>query len=85
MEADAPIACLLSGGVDSSLVARAAMRHTTRLTTICMRMPDERYDESRHAAEAAKSIGSNHLTVDTEAHPAEDLVYLVQTLGHPFR
>lgn len=84
MEADVPLACFLSGGIDSSLVALAARRAAGRLTTVCVRMPDARYDESPHAELAAAAIGSDHVTVDANADPAADLLLLIGSLGLPF-
>ncbi len=84
LEADVPIGCLLSGGVDSSVVAALASRHVAELTTICVRMPVARYDESAYADEVARAIGSRHQVVDVSSKPAEDLVRLTSILGLPF-
>lgn len=86
LEADAPLGCFLSGGIDSSLVALHAHRALGNLTTLCVRMNDPRYDESAHARQAGKIIGSRHVEVDitSSMHPAEDLVHLIETLGLPF-
>ncbi len=84
LDADVPIACLLSGGVDSSLIAFLASRERGHLRTICVRMPHARYDESEFALVAARSIGSTHQTLDVHAEPAVDLVRLIQTIGTPF-
>ncbi len=84
LEADVPIGCFLSGGVDSSLVALYAAQRLPGITTITMRIPDERFDESRYAERVAEIIGSDHITVDVAPTPAEDLVEIIQTLGLPF-
>ncbi|MFG0241514.1 MAG: asparagine synthase (glutamine-hydrolyzing) [Phycisphaerales bacterium JB054] len=84
LEADVPLGCLLSGGVDSSLIAANAARHLKELTTICVRMPDPQYDESHHAQAAASHIGTRHIVVDADPNPAEDLQLLIQSLGLPF-
>jgi asparagine synthase (glutamine-hydrolysing) len=84
LEADVPLGCFLSGGVDSSLIASAARRQAGRLSTICIRMPDQRYDESAYAEQVARVIGSQHITVDADASPAADLVRLIETMGLPF-
>jgi asparagine synthase (glutamine-hydrolysing) len=60
------------------------MRAAGKLTTICVRMPDERYDESRYASQVAQLIGSRHHTVDVAADPASDLIALITQLGLPF-
>jgi asparagine synthase (glutamine-hydrolysing) len=84
LDADVPVACLLSGGVDSSLVASYAAAFCPGLTTICVRMPDPRLDESEHAQAVADSLGTHHLTVDAEPNAASDLVRLIEALGLPF-
>ncbi|MHC4947609.1 MAG: asparagine synthase (glutamine-hydrolyzing) [Planctomycetota bacterium] len=84
LEADVPLGCFLSGGIDSSLVARAALRHRPGLRTFGVRMPDPRYDESHHAERVAAHLGTDHTTLDVAADPAGDLVHLVGRLGQPF-
>lgn len=84
LEADVPLGCFLSGGVDSSLIAACAVRHVPDLRTFAVRMPDERYDESAHAQIAADHLGTKHTTLDVEMNPAEDLVHLIRLFGQPF-
>jgi len=84
LESDTPVACLLSGGVDSSLVSYYAQQHLGNATTVAVRMPDDRFDESHHAATAAAAIGSTHITVDCSPNAADDLVHLITQLGLPF-
>lgn len=84
LEADEPIACLLSGGIDSSLIAYHTRRHAGTVTTISVRMPDARYDESHHAERVAEIIGSVHHTVEIEPDPAGDLIRLIECMGLPF-
>jgi len=84
LEADVPLGCFLSGGVDSSLIAHFAKRHKPDLMTFSVRMPDPRYDESAHAEAVARHIGTNHHTLDVAMKPAEDLIHLINILGQPF-
>lgn len=84
LDADVPLACLLSGGVDSSLVALLA-RRAGPLTTVCVRMPDPRYDESVYAAEVARAIGATHVDVPARADDIPgDLERLIEQMGLPF-
>ena len=84
LEADVPLGCFLSGGVDSSLIARFAKDLKPDLRTFTVRMPDPRYDESKYAEDVAEQLGTDHATLDVEMDPAADLVHLVRTLGQPF-
>lgn len=87
LEADVPLACFLSGGIDSSLIASFASEtlaaRGSRLTTICVRMPEAGYDESPHAAAVAATLPVDHLTIDASATAADDLTSLIRTLGVP--
>lgn len=84
LEADVPLGCFLSGGVDSSLISYFAKKHKPDLRTFSVRMSDERYDESKHAERIAKELSTQHTTLEVHANPAADLVMLIKTLGQPF-
>jgi len=83
LEADVPLGCFLSGGVDSSLVAAIAHRALGSLSTFTVKMPDPEYDESRFAAQVATAIGTKHQTLECNARPAEDLMHLITQCGLP--
>ncbi|UCD75459.1 MAG: asparagine synthase (glutamine-hydrolyzing) [Phycisphaerales bacterium] len=84
MEADVPLGCFLSGGVDSSLIAHFARKHRLDLRTFSVKMPDPRYDESHHAEQVALHLATDHTTLECDPHPVEDLVHLIDILGQPF-
>jgi asparagine synthase (glutamine-hydrolysing) len=84
LEADVPLGCFLSGGVDSSLVAAFAKHVRTDVRTFTVRMPDIRYDESECAARAAAHLKTDHTTLTVSPKPADDLIKLVEKLGQPF-
>lgn len=84
LEADAPLACLLSGGVDSSLIAAHARLARPELKTFCVRMPDAAYDESRFAEAVAAHLRTDHVTLDCHPRPLEDLERLIGEMGVPF-
>lgn len=61
LQADVPIGCFLSGGVDSSIVSALATQHHQNIHTFSLGFKDEPYfDETKFAAQVAKHIGSNH-------------------------
>ncbi len=70
LDADVPLGCFLSGGIDSSLIAASAVAHHPDLRTYCVRMPDARYDESHLAAEVAEHLGTRHATLDVTGRNA---------------
>lgn len=84
LEADVPLGCFLSGGVDSSLIAHYAKKAAGTLRTFTVAMPEPRYDESAYAEAAARHLGTDHVPLACEVRPAEDLVRLVEGLGLPF-
>jgi asparagine synthase (glutamine-hydrolysing) len=83
LDADVPLGCFLSGGLDSSLVARFAHEERNDLQTFCVAMPDAKFDESEHAIAAAKIIGTRHTTLQCEPNAASDMVMLIEQLGLP--
>jgi asparagine synthase (glutamine-hydrolysing) len=61
MVADVPVGVFLSGGIDSSIVARvAADVAPSRLSTFSIGFDDRSFDESEYFAIVAKEIGSDH-------------------------
>ncbi|MHC4993754.1 MAG: asparagine synthase (glutamine-hydrolyzing) [Planctomycetota bacterium] len=88
LEADVPLGCFLSGGVDSSIIAAIAQqllaqRGASPLQTFSVAMPDARYDESHHARAAAEHIGAQHHQLTAEPDLENDLVRLTQLTGEP--
>ncbi len=90
LEADVPLGCFLSGGIDSTLIAALAQRTLQRLgkpplRTFSVRMPDARYDESAVAQETARMLGTEHHTLDATLSGDLDgeLRYLMASYGEP--
>ncbi len=88
LDADVPLGCFLSGGIDSALVAFFA-QHLLRqqgrtLQTFTMAMPDPAWDESAAAAETAAFLDTQHTTLTVEPKPVDDLARLIGRLGLPF-
>ena len=89
LEADVPLGCFLSGGIDSSLVAaiaqkQLALRGADRLRTYSMRMDDAEYDETPYALAVAGHIGSAHTVLDVKPDALfDDLDTLMAASGEP--
>ena len=84
LEADVPLGCFLSGGIDSSLIAAMAAKHLDGpLRTFSMAMDEPRYDESRYATEVAEHIGARHHTLRAGGAVMDDLAHLIGLHGEP--
>jgi asparagine synthase (glutamine-hydrolysing) len=87
LDADVPVGVLLSGGIDSGLIACFAAHHQRSfgfaLPAFTMRMPDPRYDESALARQLAEHVGATHHVVDCGDRAGEDLIALIERLGVP--
>jgi len=84
LEADVPVGCFLSGGIDSGLVAAFAREKAPNLEAFTVRMPDPRFDETDAAAATARHLGLRHTALHCDARPAEDVVDLIQSVGLPY-
>ena len=80
---DVPLGVLLSGGVDSSVVAACA-RRAGPVRTFSIRFDDPRYDEGEYAAAVAKHLGTAHHEFHVRPRAAEDLPKLAAVFGEPF-
>jgi len=80
-----PLGILLSGGVDSTLVAAlAAKNHLNKLNTYSVGFEDPQFDESGYAAQVARHLGTNHHQLIVKPDPELLLRTLAQTLDRPF-
>jgi asparagine synthase (glutamine-hydrolysing) len=84
--ADVPVGILLSGGLDSSLVAAAAARASHRpIRTFNVAFPDNpRFDESPHARMVARHLGSEHTELVGLPSSGEFLPELIRQYDEPF-
>jgi asparagine synthase (glutamine-hydrolysing) len=85
--ADVPIAALLSGGIDSSLVVAARQRATVGATTsFNVRFPDRGHDETAVARAVATHCGARHVTIDVEqpALTTDGILELLRHFDQPF-
>jgi asparagine synthase (glutamine-hydrolysing) len=81
--ADVPVGLLLSGGLDSSVIAALAARDT-RISTISMGFADSAVDERAFARTVARHVGSDHREVLIEHREVteglEDVVWYFDDL-----
>lgn len=83
--ADTPIAALLSGGLDSSVLAFELSRRSAQKPTCFTGMvAGDAYDESRYAVEVAESLKLPHVLVPLPAATSLDIIQRLTALrGHP--
>ena len=85
MVADVPIGAFLSGGIDSSLVARSAAKTTDRrLQTFTIDFCNQEFSERKFAAEVAAKINSEAIFRCIEAETIDQLPQLVEHFDEPF-
>lgn len=84
--ADVPVGVLLSGGVDSSVIAAAAARCKRDVRTFAVVHDDPAWDESEAARTVARHIGSHHTEIQMPGGglSEDELHALVAHHGDPF-
>lgn len=92
MEADVPMACFLSGGIDSTIIAGLMQRlarqsGSSRIKTISIGFQEANFDETAYAQTVARHIDSDHHVF--QVRPGDDVIETLQwlmryTLGEPF-
>ena len=84
LRSDVPLAVLLSGGLDSSLIASlAAAELDEPLRTFTVGFDDAAYDEREPARAVARAIGSEHRELLVETNVADDLPEIAARLEQP--
>lgn len=83
--ADVPVGVFLSSGLDSTCVAALAAQVTPHVKTFTVGFDEPSVDESDHAAEIARHLGTEHRTLAVSADAGLDLVDSIATAyGEPF-
>ncbi len=81
---DVPVGSLLSGGLDSSTVARLLTDQTEHpLHTFTIGFTNPRYDETQHADRVARALGTRHHRVTFDDRSFDSLPEVVRHLGTP--
>ena len=84
LRADVPWGAFLSGGVDSSTIVALMARHVAGpVKTFCIGFADPRFDESAHAAEAARRFGCDHTMEVAELNMLERWPQVLRHLDQP--
>lgn len=86
MVSDVPLGCLLSGGVDSTLITALAAKKTgaSRLQSFTAAFPGSCRDESSEASAVAKFLGTRHRTLPvSESQMLEDFLGILRRASEP--
>jgi asparagine synthase (glutamine-hydrolysing) len=84
LRSDVPLAVLLSGGLDSSLIASLAAPHVGEpLRTFTVGFADASLDERAPARAVAQAVGSQHEELVVETSIADDLPEIAAKLEEP--
>jgi asparagine synthase (glutamine-hydrolysing) len=81
--ADVPIGVLLSGGIDSSLVAAFASKEVTGLHTFSVATEDPALDERRYSGAVAKALGTIHKELEVRNDLRKSLTRIAAAMGEP--
>ena len=84
LESDVPIGILLSGGLDSCLVAAIAARQNPDLVAYTAQFASTQYDETPVAQSVAKWIGVKHQVVPIDSMESVNLKALGRQYDEPF-
>jgi asparagine synthase (glutamine-hydrolysing) len=83
--ADRPLGVLLSGGIDSTLIAsRLVEQSMTQFTTFTAAFPGADKDESRDAADTAHRLGLANVSIPIQEDLSVDFARIVADLDQPF-
>jgi asparagine synthase (glutamine-hydrolysing) len=83
LDADVPVGCFLSGGVDSAVVAAIASKFRPSVPVFTVRMPDPEFDESAAAAHTARALNLHHTILDCETNLLADLTSMIEKILLP--
>ncbi len=84
-EADVEIANFLSGGIDSSSIAKNLNENRINLNTFSVEIKNSKYDESNWSREVARKYGTNHEKVQIDENIKDnDIFSSIDSLDEPY-
>jgi asparagine synthase (glutamine-hydrolysing) len=84
LDADVPVAVLLSGGIDSSLICWAMAERGADLTAYTVAVPGDPWDESGAAVATARQLGIRHEVLPLSGEQAPDFDEFLSAYDEPF-
>jgi asparagine synthase (glutamine-hydrolysing) len=84
LDADVPVAVLLSGGIDSSLICWAVADLGADLTAYTVGVPGDPWDESAQAALTARRLGIRHQVLAMSTDELPEIDELLSAYDEPF-
>lgn len=81
LRSDVPLGALLSGGVDSSIIALLARKHQEDLQTITIDFDQPEFSEAAYAEEVARHVGTSHRRIAIAPPTVADLNSVVEIFG----
>lgn len=82
--ADVPISLFLSGGIDSTVIAKILSENGISVESICAAFDGDRYNESNYARAAAKTYGLPFKEVSVQDRAINDLEKYFDIIDEPF-
>ena len=75
MVSDVPVGVMLSGGIDSSLVAAIAQKKSSKkINTYCIGFKNKGFDESRYAKKISDILSTSHNEFILDDYSVENLI-----------
>ncbi|HET8548700.1 MAG TPA: asparagine synthase (glutamine-hydrolyzing) [Bryobacteraceae bacterium] len=84
LDADVPVAALLSAGVDSSLICWAIKQAGADITAFTVGTPGDDWDETADATATARQLGIAHRVLPMETGESPEIEELTSAYGEPF-
>ncbi|UPH89133.1 asparagine synthase (glutamine-hydrolyzing) [Synechococcus sp. NB0720_010] len=83
LESDVEVGLLLSGGIDSGLVAAYASQARPDIRSFTVSFQEKTLDESEHASAIAQHLGINHTVIQASPPTAEHLISILDYYHEP--